>query len=180
MAKIRIVTTRAPGLIPSLIKEIDHASNPVVLIPESFTLACETEIVNRSRDKGFFDLKVFSPSSLVREVREMTGHGKKKPVSADGQNMIVSQVLHHHHDELKYYRDSLAQPTLAQKIASQINDFTRARLSADFLREFQPSSRRTAAKLEDMALVWEGYTQALGDRYEDAVGQWMSAVEKIT
>ena len=51
MAKIRIVTTRAPGLIPSLIKEIDHAANPVVLIPESFTLACETEIVNRSRDK---------------------------------------------------------------------------------------------------------------------------------
>ena len=63
MAIIRIVTTRAPGLIPSLVKEIDHATNPVVLIPESFTLACETEIVNRSRDKGFFDLKIFSPSS---------------------------------------------------------------------------------------------------------------------
>ena len=51
MAIIRIVTTRALGLIPSLVKEIDHATNPVVLIPE-FTLACETEIVNRSRDKG--------------------------------------------------------------------------------------------------------------------------------
>ena len=50
MAHIRIVTTRAPGLIPSLIKEIEHASDPVVLIPESFTLACETEIVKRSRD----------------------------------------------------------------------------------------------------------------------------------
>ena len=179
MAKIRIVTTRAPGLIPSLIKEIDHASSPVVLVPESFTLACETEIVTRSRDKGIFDLKVFSPSSLVREVRELTGYGKKKPVSADGQNMIVSQVLHHHHDGLKYYRDSVAQPTLAQKIASQINDFTRARLSADFLREFHPSSRRTQAKLEDMALVWDGYTQALGDRFEDGVGQWLSAVDSI-
>ena len=179
MAEIRIVTTRAPGLIPSLIREIDHASNPVVLIPESFTLACETEIVNRSRDKGIFDLPIFSPSSLVREVREMTGRGRKKPVSGDGQNMIVSRVLHHHHDELKYYRDSVAQPTLAQKIAGQIDDFTRAGLSADFLRGFHPSGRRTAAKLEDMALVWDGYTQALGDRYEDTVGQWMSAVRKI-
>lgn len=28
-----IVTTRAPGLIPSLVKEIDRAANPVVLIP---------------------------------------------------------------------------------------------------------------------------------------------------
>ena len=179
MAIIRIVTTRAPGLIPSLVKEIDHAANPVVLIPESFTLACETEIVNRSRDKGFFDLKIFSPSSLIREVRELTGRGSKKPVSADGQNMIISQVLHHHQEELKYYRDSVAQPTLAQKIASQINDFHRALLTPGFLREFDPSSRRTKAKMEDMVLVWDGYNQVLGDQYEDAVGQWLSAVGHI-
>ena len=179
MAKIRIVTTRAPGLIPSLVREIDQAPHPVVLIPESFTLACETEIVNHSRDKGIFGLQVFSPSSLIREVRELTGRGTRKPVSADGQNMIVSQVLHHHQEELKYYRDSVAQPTLAQKIAAQIDDFTRARLSPDFLRAFQPSGKRTRAKLEDMALVWDGYTQALGDRFEDGVGQWLSAVDHI-
>ena len=117
MAHIRIITTRAPGLIPSLIKETENASNPVILVPESFTLACETEIVNRSRNGGIFDLKIFSPSSLVREVREMTGYGNKKPISGDGQNMIISQVLHHFRDELKYYRDSAAQPTLAAKIA---------------------------------------------------------------
>ena len=179
MASIRIVKTRAPGLIPSLIKEIDHARKPVVLIPESFTLACETEIVNRSRDKGFFDLKVFSPSSLVREIRELTGHGSKKPISADGQNMIISRVLHHHQDELRYYRDSVAQPTLAQKVAGQINEFTRARLSPAFLRDFHPSSRRTQAKMEDMALIWDGYCEALGDSFEDAVSQWMTSVEKI-
>ena len=176
---IRIVTTRAPGLIPSLIREADHAANPVILVPESFTLACETEIVNRSRDRGFFDLKVFSPSSLVREVREMTGYGSRKPVSADGQNMIVAKVLHSCQDRLAYYGASAAQPTLAQKIAGQINDFTRAGLSAEFLRAFHPAGRRTARKLSDVAEVWDGYLRELGDRYEDAVGQWMSAVENI-
>ena len=34
MARIRVVTTRAPGLIPSLIKEIRQAPHPVVLIPQ--------------------------------------------------------------------------------------------------------------------------------------------------
>ena len=108
MSQIRIVTTRAPGLIPSLVHEIDRASHPVVLIPESFTLACETEIVNRTRDAGIFDLKIFSPSSLIREIRELTGHGNKKPISGDGQNMIISQLLHHNRSKLKYYRDSVA------------------------------------------------------------------------
>ena len=179
MARIRIVATRAPGLIPSLLKEVDHAANPVILVSESFTLACETEIVNRSRDKGIFGLKIFSPSSLVREVREMTGHRQSRAVSADGQNMIISQVLHHNHDKLKYYRDSVAQPALAHKIASQINDFNRAHLSTEFLREFKPSSKRTKAKMEDMALVWDGYNEILGQGFEDAVGQWESAVDRI-
>ena len=179
MALVRIVTTRAPGLIPSLINEIERASNPVVLIPESFTLACETEIVNRRRDNGIFDLKIFSPSSLIREVRELTGHGDKKPISGDGQNMIISQVLHHYRDELTYYRDSVAQPTLAAKIAGQIDDFTRAKLTPGFLRQYTPSSRRTGAKLDDVALIWDGYQQILEKGFEDTVGQWMSAVKMI-
>ncbi len=179
MARIRVVTTRAPGLIPSLIKEIRQAPHPVVLIPESFTLACETEIVNQSPDGGIFDLKIFSPSSLIREVRELTGRGNRKPISGDGQNMIISQVLHHCRDELKYYRESVAQPTLAAKIAGQIDDFTRARLTPGFLRQYTPASRRTAAKLEDVALIWDGYRQILDKGFEDTVGQWMSAVRLI-
>ncbi len=179
MAAIRIVTTRAPGLLPSLMKEIDHANNPIVLIPESFTLACETEIVNRSRDKGIFDIKIFSPSSLVREIRELTGHGAKKPISVDGQNMIISQVLHHHQAELTYYRNSVAQPTLAQKLTNQISEFTRARLSPEFLREYHPSSRRTQAKLADIALIWNAYHTALGETFEDTVTQWMSSLKKL-
>ena len=179
MARIRVVTTRAPGLIPSLIKEIRQAPRPVVLIPESFTLACETEIVNQSPDGGIFDLKIFSPSSLIREVRELTGRGNRKPISGDGQNMIISQVLHHCRDELKYYRESVAQPTLAAKIAGQIDDFTRARLTPGFLRQYTPASRRTAAKLEDVALIWDGYRQILDKGFEDTVGQWMSAVRLI-
>ena len=176
---IRIVTTRAPGLIPSLIQEIEKAEHPVILIPESFTLACETEIVKSRNEGGIFNLKIFSPSSLIREVRELTGHGNRRPISGDGQNMIISQVLHHCREDLKYYRDSVAQPTLAAKIAAQIDEFTRARLDPDFLREYHPSSRRTAAKLEDVALVWDGYRQVLEQGFEDTVGQWMSAVGQI-
>jgi len=179
MSRIRIVTARAPGLIPSLVREIGRAPHPVVFIPESFTLACETEIVNRSAVAGIFGLKIFSPSSLVREIRELAGRGNRKPVSGDGQNMMVSQLLHHNRSRLKYYKDSVAQPTLAAQIAGQIDDFTRARLDPDFLRGFQPPSKRTANKMEDIALIWDGYTQVLRKGFEDTVGQWMSAVGQI-
>ena len=179
MARVRIVMARAPGLIPGLIREIDRAPRPVILIPESFTLACETEIVNRREEGGIFDLKIFSPSSLIREVRELTGFGDKRPVSGDGQNMIISRLLHHYREELAYYRDSVAQPSLAARIGAQIDEFTRARLTPGFLRRYQPASRRTGAKLADIALIWDGYREILDKGFEDTVGQWMSAVRQI-
>ena len=146
MAAIRIVTTRAPGLVPSLVAEADKAPRPVILVPESFTLACETEIVRRSRNGGIFDMEILSPSTLVRTVQELAGRGTRVPISGDGQNMILSRALHRCRDQLKYYRDSVAQPTLAGRIATQIDDFTRARLSPEYLRDYAPAGRRTAAK----------------------------------
>lgn len=179
MAVIRVVTTRAPGMIPDLVRRIGSGENPVVLIPESFTLACETEIVRNSSHQGIFDLKIFSPSSLVREIRELTGIGDRKPVSADGQNMVFSRLLHHHQDELKYYRDAVAQPALAQKFAGEINDLERAHLTPDFLEHYCPAGRRTRAKADDVALLWKEYRLTLGNRYEDMAGQWQSALSHI-
>ena len=179
MTDVQIVMTRAAGLIPSLIHEISLSPAPVVLIPESFTLACEAEIISHTAEEGIFDLKIFSPSSFIREVRELTGSGRKRPVSGDGQNMIISRLLHHHREELSYYRDSVAQPTLAAKIASQLDDLERARLTPEFLRKFQPSSRRTDAKIRDLSLLWDAYRQFLSQGFEDTVTQWMSAVSNV-
>ena len=93
--------------------------------------------------------------------------------------MILSRLLHHYRDRLRYYRDSAAQPTLAARIAGQLNDFTRARLTPDFLREYTPESRRTAAKLADLALLWDGYLDVLSGGFEDNVGQWASTVRAV-
>ena len=179
MAVLRVVTTRAPGLIPSLLREIAQAPHPIVLIPESFTLACETEIIRRSPTGGLFDLPVFSPSSLIREIRELSGQGRRRPLSGDSQNMIISRALHHHQSALRFYRKSVGQPTLAAKVASQIDELTRARLDPAFLRSWQPESRRTRAKLEDLALLWEEYNEALAQGFESTVTQWSSAVSRI-
>ena len=179
MSRIRICPTRAPGLLPSLVHEIRRASHPVVLIPESFTLACEMEIVRASGEQGIFDLNIFSPSSLVREVQELTGTGQKRPVSGDGQNMMISRILHRCRKQLKFYGDAVAQPKLAAKIAGQLDDFTRALLTPEFLKTWRPASQRTQNKLDDLILIWEAYREALDRGFEDTVGQWISAMQMI-
>ena len=176
---LRIVTTRAPGLIPSLLKELSGHAQPVILVPDSFTLACEQEIVRALPEHGFFGLSIFSPASLVREVRELTGFGHRKPVSADGQTMMISRILHHERENLRYYRDSVAQPGLARKVTEEINLFQNARLNLLPREAVQFANRRTQAKYDDVSLVLTSYQEATATAYEDEIGQWRSALERL-
>ena len=178
MQPIRIVLTRAPGLTASLLHELEQAEQPVILVPQSATVECEASIVRSRPEKGVIGLNVFSPKSLMEEIREMTGISGFVPITREGQTMAVSRILHQHRTDLKYYRDSVAQPSLAQKITMQLDQLASARLTPEILRGLEPGSRRYRAKLSDLAMVWEDYGSLLEEGYLDAVTQWQAAVEE--
>ena len=179
MQPLRIVMTRAPGLMASLMKEIEQAANPMILVPASATLAVEAEIVKRRPEKGFFGMYVLSPNSFVEEVRELTGSSGFLPMTHEGQTMAISRILHHRSHQLKYYRDSVAQPSLSQKITQQLDDLASARLTPEILKDFTPPSRRYRAKLDDLAMVWEDYNDLLAEGYLDEVTQWQSTMLEL-
>ncbi|MCR4883957.1 MAG: PD-(D/E)XK nuclease family protein [Clostridiales bacterium] len=179
-AKVRIVTTRAPGLLPSLLKETEQARLPVLLVPGLYTLACEQELIRSRPEKGFIGMNIYSPSSFIREVRELTGTGGKVPLSSEGQVMLVSQILHRHVAELNYYGDAVGQPSLSKKIADQINELSDSHLDSDMLLQFNPSSRRTKAKLQDLVTVWSEYESRLSEGYVDVVRAWQAALQSLS
>ena len=166
-AAVRIVTARAPSILPSLLNETRRAANPLILVPGTYTLACEQELIRSRDEKGFIGLNIYSPQSLIREVRELTGG--TSPLSGEAQIMLISQILHHHSSELKYYADAVGQPSLAKKIADQINEFSDAHLDASMLLHLTPESRRTQAKLHDLALIWDAYEARLQEGYTDLI-----------
>ena len=178
-AKVRIVTMRAPGLMPSLLHETQQARHPVVLVPGTYTLDCEKELIRSRPEKGVIGIDVYSPSSLIREVRELTGTGGTVPLSGEGQVMLISQILHRKAHELEYYADAVSQPSLAKRIADQINELSDAHLNASMLSRFEPQSRRTRAKLHDLTTVWSEYEARLSQGFVDVIGAWQSALRAL-
>lgn len=178
-ARVRIITARAPGLMPSLLQETRRSPRPVLLVPGTFTLACEQELIRSCPEGGFIGMAVYSPSSFIREIRELTGTGGSTPLSSEGQIMMVSQILHHCAEELQYYRDGVGQPSLARKLADQINELSDAHLNPELLEQFTPSSRRTRAKLHDLIAVWKEYEKRLEEGYADTVTSWQAALQAL-
>lgn len=70
---VKINVSRAPDLIPGMVDAILKTEKPLILVPESFTLTTEQALIRAVPEKGFIGTQVFSPTSLVREIRERAG-----------------------------------------------------------------------------------------------------------
>ena len=87
---IKVFVSRAPSLIPGMVETVGKSENPLILVPESFTLAAEQALVQSTARRGLLGTSVYSPTSLLREIRERAGFPDKKVITGDGRLMILS------------------------------------------------------------------------------------------
>ena len=97
----------------------------------------------------------------------------------EGQVMLISQILHRKARELEYYGDAVSQPSLAKRIADQINELANAHLDSSMLSQFHPQIRRTRAKLHDLTVVWREYEKRAAQGFVDITGAWQSALRAL-
>ncbi len=178
MASVEIVVFRAPAMIPSLLNDLQTGGAPVILVPQSFTLAAEKAVLLRTTGKGILGLKIFSPRSLIREINECAGKGTRKQISPDGRIMLISKFLLENEKKLKFYSKSVHQPGLPQRIAAQIDEFRAAGLIPSILTNYADNPSMSN-KLSDIQLVWSLYDSWCGKEYVDDDTAWDDALSRL-
>ena len=177
---IRVFVSRAPALIPCLCSLVRGSDNPLVLVPESFTLAAEQALVDDSERKGLIGTQVLSPTSLIREIRERAGFPDQKVITGDGRHMIISLILLKNKDKLTFYRENVNQAGMAEKIASQIDDLEDGGFdSASLLAASDSMKNSTRCKCRDIALIWEEYRKVLDSGFIDKSTSWAIALDRL-
>ena len=177
---VKINVSRAPDLIPGMVDAILKTEKPLILVPESFTLTTEQALIQAVPEKGFIGTQVFSPTSLVREIRERAGFPDKTVISADGRHMILSLLLLKNKDNLLFYKENVNQISMAEKIASQIDDLTDGGFGAgDLVDASKNMKKSTIYKCHDIALIWEEYQKVLNSGYVDQHTEWKIALSRL-
>ena len=172
--------SRAPALIPSMIDAVQSAQNPLILVPESFTLEAEQALIKAMPQGGFIGTQVFSTTSLIREIRERAGFPDKAVISADGRHMILSLLLLKNRDRLLFYRENANQISMAQKLAAQIDDLADGGFDCKALADQSQSLKKSSAcKCHDIALIWEEYQKVLDAGYADQHTEWEIALSRL-
>lgn len=177
---VKIRVSRAPALIPCLVDAIKNANNPLILVPESFTLTTEQALVQSTARKGFIGTQVFSQTSLIREIKERAGFPDKDVITSDGRHMILSLLLLKNKNNLLFYKENVNQISMAEKLAAQIDDLTDGGFSYVNLEESsQKLKKSTMFKCHDIALLWEEYQKVLDSGYIDQHTEWSIALDRL-
>ena len=177
---VNIIVSRAPALIPGMVDTVRNVKKPLILVPESFTLTTEQALVRATPEKGFIGTQVLSPTSLIREIRERAGFPDKKVITADGRHMILSLLLIKNKGSLLFYKENVNQISMAEKLATQIDDLTDGGFSFTNLVNASGSMKKsTVYKCHDIALLWEEYQNILDSGYVDQHTEWSITLDRL-
>jgi ATP-dependent helicase/nuclease subunit B len=115
---------------------------------------------------GYTRLQIWSFERLARFVLETWSVPPPRLLSDEGRVMVLRALLLRHEKELKLFRRSARRPGFAQEIGALLNEFQQHQLTPAKLRALLQRDGLSAelrAKLLDLALLHEAYTNWLGE-----------------
>ena len=183
---MRYITGQSAELKAHLMEQIAQAlkdggdSALILMVPEQYTLQAELDVVDALDLKGSFRLQVLSPARLTERIFEAAGRPQPVKVDDMGRSMLMYAALKKLNKELSWYRGAERRKGFSQMAVREISRFKQAGLNAQDLRELAGAQGPGALgmKLNDLAILFEAYEQAMSGRFSDGEDQaaWCTAL----
>lgn len=183
---MRYITGQSAELKAHLMERIAQAlkdggdSALILMVPEQYTLQAELDVVDALDLKGSFRLQVLSPARLTERIFEAAGRPQPVKVDDMGRSMLMYAALKKLNKELSWYRGAERRKGFSQMAVREISRFKQAGLNAEDLRELAGAQGPGALgmKLNDLAILFEAYEQAMSGRFSDGEDQAAWAAQR--
>lgn len=137
------------------------------LVPEQATYQMEVALANTPDLGGSLRAQVLSFQRLGWRVFSEMGGGQKILIGEMGKRMLLRQILLTHRLELKAFAHAATRPGMAELLAQVIGEFKTYQVTPRDLRNVSNAVGLLKDKLEDLALLYEAFQNALGEDTRD-------------
>jgi len=151
----------------------------ILLVPEQATYQMELALANTPDLGGSLRAQILSFRRLGWRVLSETGGGQKVLIGKIGKRMLLRQILLKHRLHLKAFARSATRPGMADLLAQAIGEFKTYRIIPEDLRNVKNTNSLLFDKLQDLALIYEQFQGALGQRFRDPDDELLVLAEKI-
>ncbi|HEY4952699.1 MAG TPA: hypothetical protein VII71_04860, partial [Verrucomicrobiae bacterium] len=160
------------------------AGQPLILLaPKQATFQLERQLLADDSLDGYTRLHIFSFERLARFVLEKLNIPPPDFLSDEGRVMTLRALLMRHENELKLFSLSARRPGFARELGILLNELQQHQWTPARLRAFTRRAdlhRELQDKLHDLALLFESYTNWLGEHaLQDANRLLDAATDKL-
>ncbi len=142
--------------------------NFLVIVPEQFTLATQKKLVELSPRHGIMNIDVLSFDRLAYRVFAELGTPLLDVLEDTGKNLLLRKVASEKVEELGVLKGNMTKPGYIDEMKSLITELTQYNISVNQFKEMEELPQMTPgfrAKAKDIAVMYEGFREAIEDRY---------------
>lgn len=140
----------------------------IVLVPEQFTMQTQKELVDMHPSRGIFNIDVLSFQRLAYRVLEQLGADDRQILEETGKSLVLQKVAQKEQRRLTYLGGQMKHQGYVQEIKSLISEFMQYGITVEQLEEMVRAvgekKKVTARKLQDIALLYDGFRRYLEDK----------------
>ncbi|MDR2163020.1 MAG: PD-(D/E)XK nuclease family protein [Clostridiales Family XIII bacterium] len=172
------------GFIFGRVRDAMETRRVFLIVPEQSTLRAEADAFYYMDAPGFIDFDVLSMTSLGRRILADTGYAGANLsfISKYGKFMLLSRLMYRHGKEMRAFRRLTPSPDFVEKLNDMLAELKNHNVTPDELMEMASGIEADTIlknKLEDAALIYGGYEEAIGGRYMDQADNLKLYTSKI-
>lgn len=163
-------TGKSQALYERVLKEAGEnlRQRYLVLVPEQFTMQTQKDFVRMSPTHGILNIDVLSFERLAFRVLEETGAGRLPVLDEIGKIFLVRRAAQEKKEELLLMGRYLSKIGYINEVKSMISELVQYGVNGELLESIVEKNRRNQqmyAKLHDVNLIYEAFTQYLQEKY---------------
>lgn len=151
----------------------------ILLVPEQSTHQIEMHLAQVSGLGGIMRSQVLSFRRLGWRIFSETGGGNKTILGDLGKRMLLRRLLLKLRPQLQIFARSATRPGMADILTQLITEFKTYRISPEDLLNIKDSDSVLAQKLQELALLYNAFNQALGHNVLDPDDELGIVAKKI-
>ena len=153
------------------------------ITPAHLTYKSERKLAGflRENGNGFMRGQVFSFQRLARQVLLETGGGIYSRLSPMGKRLLLKKISDRQEKNLKFFNRAVKRRGFSEELADSIKEFKGFGISPKYLKEKADllEEQRLMEKIQDLATLYEDFTEQIAGRYHDAEDSLDALVKHI-
>ncbi len=148
--------------------EKNPRQNYLVVVPEQFTMQTQRKLVDLSTNHAIMNIDVLSFQRLAYRVFDEMGIGNLQILEETGKNLVLRKVAQEQADKLTVLKGNMHRMGYIGEVKSFISELMQYNISPDELAGYMNDelfSTVLSAKLKDVHVMYEGFTEFLKGHY---------------